>query len=284
MIKSTYLNILNTLFLLLIFNFHSIAIANEEPDIKDIVVCNVYWEDYYYTSLPQPEAGKFVVTFDTIKPVDIRSIDSITVKGPNNYSRMFDLQAFNLSNISGYMKEADGTIWFQTYDRNGFLENGYYTITLTYKSGRKSTKSRELLFTNKLLTNFKKLQQTFTPVGPIALDRNKNISMQWKTIPGIDAYYATRLMKLTPNEPTKVSPPIFFDNIFAYGEGNKKNTGLNKSSVSAPLELDTSQQYVWFNEILDSNRFADINLAIFQRAQFFWFGNTNSEIKSNDEP
>ena len=77
-------------------------------------------------------------------------------------------------------------------------------------------------------------------------------------------------MKIDPYNPIFYGQ-IFVDNIFGYGEGNLENSGLNKEQVVISRPLDQNFQYAWFTEILDSNNLNDINIAIFQPTQFFWF-------------
>lgn len=245
---------------------------NKEPDIKDIVACNVYWEDYKYTSLKAPEAAKFVVTFDTDQRVDVSLIDSIVANGPDGYYEEFSITPFTLQNVSGYVDEVDNNfIWFQTYDGKGFLKNGKYTITLKYKSGKTSKKSRILNYTDELLRKYQNAKLTFSPKGQLSQSSINKLHLRWTVIPETEAYYATRLMKLVPEDPSSVIVPIMFDNIFGQGEGNQENTGLNKEHASVSTMLDPKLQYVWFTEILDSNNLNEINIAIFQPAQFFWF-------------
>ena len=247
---------------------------SHEPAIKHIVACNVYWEDYRYTSLPTAEAGKFVVTFDTDQRVDVELIESITVNGPNGYFNQFEIQPFDIQNLSGYVDEVENNfIWFQTYDKNGFLINGEYTITLKYKSNKQSQKSRVLNYTPGLLESYKNIHSEFTPSGSLPKTINSEVELTWTVLPDKEAYYATRLMAYTPEEPSAMIIPKFFDNIFGYGDGNSENTGLNKESVTIPLALDVDSRYLWFTEILDSNKLDEINIAIFEPAQFFWFEN-----------
>lgn len=219
-----------------------------EPVIRHIVACNVYWEDYHYTSLPTAEAGKFVVTFDTNQRVDIELIESITVTGPNGYFNQFEIQPFDIRNLSGYVDEVENNfIWFQTYDKNGFLTNGEYTITLKYKSKKQSQKSRILNYTSDLLENYKNTRSEFTPSGSLPKTINTKVKLTWTVLPDIEAYYATRLMVYAPEEPSKMIIPKFFDNIFGYGDGNPQNMGLNKESIIIPFDLDVNSSYFWFN-------------------------------------
>ena len=243
-----------------------------EPEIKDIVACNVYWEDHQYTSLDNPEAAKFVVTLNTDQRVDVSLIDSISVSGPSSYTKQFDIVPFTLQNVSGYVDEIDNNyLWFQTYDEKGFLKNGKYTITLKYKSGRTSKKSRILNYSDELLRIYKNTKLAFSPKGVLSKSSTEKLNLHWTVIPGTEAYYATRLMKYVPDDPTSVTVPIMFDNIFGQGKGNINNTGLNKQNVSVLLNLQPGFQYIWFTEILDSNNLNEINIAIFQPVQFFWF-------------
>jgi len=51
-----------------LFPFFSTGAEGGEPDIKDIVVCNVYWENYKDMNLLFLRISKFVVTFSAGQP------------------------------------------------------------------------------------------------------------------------------------------------------------------------------------------------------------------------
>lgn len=257
--------------LMMLFLLPGVLLASPaEPDIGNIVACNVYWHDYQYTRLNAPEAAKFVITFATNQRVDVALIDSISVNGPEGYSHTFQIQPFSLHNLSGYVDEvANNVTWFQTYDAHGFLANGTYTIALKYKSGKTSIRSRTLNYSAELLTHNKQAQPTFVPYGQLARRQINSITLEWDLIPKIDAYYSARLMQHDPTDPASAIVPIMFDNIFAVDSAI--NNGLNRYQAVVPNHLDPHTMYVWFTEILDSNRLDQINIAIFQPAQFFWF-------------
>jgi hypothetical protein len=63
-----------------------------EPDINDIVVCNVYWEDFRAMNLPYPRVSKFVVTFGSAADPDL--MESIRVNGPYGYTYDISLEPY----------------------------------------------------------------------------------------------------------------------------------------------------------------------------------------------
>lgn len=249
---------------------------NEEPDILSICACNVYWEDYQQTSLTGVKAAKFVVIFDSPSSVNLRLINSFLVDGPGGYRLDFKIQPFNFKNLNGHLKEANGYVWFQVYDPEGFLENGEYTITLKYRSGKTSSMSRVLDYTEDLLEAYQAMQPSFTPSGIIQPSDVENIELKWTVVPEIDAYYTTRMWNVSAPMLSAIKKQLFYNSIFRHTDDSDPDIGLNNNSVKIPFTLDPAEQYSWFTEILDSNHLCHINIAIFQRWQFFRF-KQNSE-------
>jgi hypothetical protein len=247
--------------------------GGSEPGIKDIVVCNIYWEDYKYVDLPGPRLSKFVVTFNSFRPVDTEAIESLSVKGPENYTYKIDIVPYNRKNLNGFI-ETPGTTWFMAFDRRGFLKNGPYTITLKYRGGKVSRKSRVLNYTDTILNVYLKTKLSFSPTGRLPdSDRLDGITLRWTVLPKVKAYYETRLGKYPLTESSGTSSGwVFQDSIFGYGTGNPTNTGLNKGNVRVGKTLQPDTGYLWFTEILDSNNFNQINIAIFESYQYFRTG------------
>ena len=254
----------------LVFFLAHPAVADwEEPDIKDIVVCNVYWEDYRAVNLPNPLVSKFVVTFDSA--ADPGLIESITIKGPSGYTYDMNIAPYNHRTLNGYIGSGR-SIWFMGFDRNGFLKNGRYDITLKYKSGRVSQKGRVLDYSDDLLNAYLKIKPEFSPTGNLSDDANlRNITLKWTVVPGIEANYMTRIGTNRNDQKYwgKIFGWVFQDSIFGYGTGNPNNTGLNKSELKVGTRLRPGKWYLWFTEILDSNDFNQINIAIFLKYQYF---------------
>jgi len=252
----------------------SACFAGSQPGIKDIVVCNIYWENYKYLRLSSPRLSKFVVTFKRDGFPDAGAMESLSVQGPENYTYTINITPYMQSNLNGYI-ETPGSIWFMGFDRRGFLKNGAYTITLKYRNGRVSTKSRVLNYSSEILDAYLKTGKSFSPskrLKPgIALDR---VVLKWTVLEGMEAYYMTRLGEYPLRRSTRKSSNwLFQDTIFGYGTGNPSNTGLNKGQVLVDRALQPDTEYLWFTEILDSNDFNEINIAIFESYQYFKTGN-----------
>ena len=260
-----------TLALIVILN--SACFAASQPGIKDIVVCNVYWENYKYVHLPGPRLSKFVVTFQANHSPDPSAMESLSVEGPGNYAHTINITPYSQSNLNGYI-ETPGSIWFMAFDRSGFLKNGTYTITLKYRDSKVSTKSRVLNYTGDILDAYLRTRKSFSPSNrldsTIPLDR---VILKWTVLEGLEAYYMTRLGEYPLRKSTRTSSNwLFQDTVFGYGTGNPHNTGLNKGQVLVNKTLQPNTGYLWFTEILDSNDFNRINIAIFQFYQYFKTG------------
>jgi hypothetical protein len=99
------------------------------------------------------------------------------------------------------------------------------------------------------------------------------VVLKWTVLKGVDAYYMTRLgTNRGPDGKRTRSHWIFEDTIFGDGTGNPRNTGLNKGSLHIKQSLNADTPYYWFAEILDSNDFNKINIAIFLQTQHFRTG------------
>ncbi|MBW2322136.1 MAG: hypothetical protein JRF41_01210, partial [Deltaproteobacteria bacterium] len=242
--------------------------ASGEPEIKDIVVCNVYWEDFKAMNLPYPRVSKFVVTFGSAVSPDL--MESISVKGPDGYTYDINLERYTTKNLNGYVGTGNG-IWFMGYDRRGFLKDGRYDITLKYKSGRITRKGRVMKYSSEILDAYLKIKPEFSPTGhlPAGADLS-GITLKWTVAPGIKAHYMTRIgtNRGSGNNWTKNFGWIFQDTIFGYGTGNPYNRGINKGELKVDKTLKPGQWYLWFTEILDSDDFNKINIAIFCKYQY----------------
>jgi len=239
-----------------------------EPDIKDIVVCNVFWEDFKLMGLSTPRVSKFVVTFAS--SADPKKMDSIGVTGPENYTFNINLNRYTNHNLNGYLGSKH-RIWFMGFNRGGFLKDGRYTISLKYKSGDISRKSRVLKYSSEILDAYLKIKPQFSPTGFLAAGADLNdIILKWTVVPGIKAHYMTRIgaNRGSSNNWTGDFGWIYQDTIFGYGTGNPNNRGINKGKLHVGASLKPGKRYLWFTEILDSDDFNQINIAIFQRYQY----------------
>jgi hypothetical protein len=241
-----------------------------ESDIKDIVVCNVYWEDFRIMNLPSPRISKFVVTFGSA--ADPVLMESIRVNGPDGYAYDISLEPYTTRNLNGYLGTR-GRIWFMGYQRRGFLKDGRYDITLTYKSGRVTKKGRVLKYSSEILDAYLKIRPEFSPTGrlPEGADLS-DITLRWTVVPGVKAHYMTRIGTNlgSRNNWTRDFGWVFQDTIFGHGTGNPFNRGINKGEVKVKTTLQPGKQYLWFTELLDSNDFNRINIAIFCKYQYLF--------------
>ncbi len=245
---------------------------SNEPEMGQIIVCNVYFEDFHrLKEQNQPKSGEFSVIFYPDLP-DRSKIKSIIVDGPNNYQfKMNAYKEVNMQDMNGYILRPDGFFWFRAIDTKGFLKNGKYTITVTYKSGKKTSMSRILNDDGTLLKKFLNTKISFSPTGTL---KEKNtplnkIKLKWTILSGMDAYYCTRLAKIGPKDyiiKNLSRTPIIFDNIFF---SNYPKSGLNKREIEAEVKLKPNQKYIWFTEIVDNNNLMDVNMCIIQKMQFF---------------
>ena len=241
-----------------------------EPDIKDIVVCNVYGEDFRTMNLPSPRVSKFVVTFGSAADPDL--MESIRVNGPYGYTYDISLKPYTNITLNGYLGTRGG-IWFMGYERRGLLKDGRYDITLTYKSGRVTKKGRVLKYSSEILDAYLKIRPEFSPTGGLQADTDlSDITLRWTVVPGIKAHYMTRIGTNlgSRNNWTRDFGWVFQDTIFGYGTGNPFNRGTNKGEVKVTTTLKPGKQYLWFTELLDSNDFNKINIAIFCKYQYLF--------------
>jgi hypothetical protein len=259
---------LGLILFVLLFPVVQARAASGEPDIKNIVVCNVYWEDFKAVSLPYPGVSKFVVTFGAAANPDL--MESITVKGPEGYTYNISLKRYTTENLNGYLGTAD-RIWFMGFDRRGFLKDGQYDITLAYKSGGVTRKGRVLKYSSEILDAYLKIKPEFSPTGHVPAGASlSDITLKWTVVPGVEAHYMTRIgtNRNSRDNWTTSFGWIFQDTIFGYGTGNPSNRGINKGELKVEKTLKPGRQYLWFTEILDSDDFNKINIAIFLKYQY----------------
>jgi len=255
---------------LLLSPVSQVRAASGEPDIKDIVVCNVYWEDFRAMNLPYPRVSKFVVTFGSAADPDL--IESIRVNGPDGYTYDIILEPYTNKTLNGYLGTR-GWVWFMGYERRGFLKDGRYDITLTYKSGRVTSKGRVLKYSSKILDAYLKIRSEFSPTGRLPAGSDlSDMTLKWTVVPGVTAHYMTRIGTNlgSRNNWTRDFGWVFQDTIFGYGTGNRFNRGINKGEMKVKTTLKPGKQYLWFTELLDSNDFNKINIAIFCKYQYLF--------------
>lgn len=246
------------------------------PDIKDVIVCNVYWEEFKKVKLSSPRTSKFVVTF--VSPVEVDALESVTVSGPNGYTFDFELQPHCEANLNGYL-EAGGHVWFLGFERSGFLEDGSYTFTVRFRNGHVARKVRSLDYSSEILDAYLRAKPEFSPSGQVESGTDlSNVVLKWTVLPDVDAYYLTRIgIDDGRNDNTLTGVNwVYADTILGFGTGNLFNTGLNKDQLPIDATLRPAQEYVWFTEILDANDFQKMNLAIFCTYQKVAFSDDHS--------
>ena len=204
-------------------------------------------------------------------------IDNIIVQGPNSYEFKILNQSFDFNNGNGYVVDRLNMdqIRYVGFDRNGFLEEGEYNITVNYRNGEKRSKSRILKSHNNLLNAYlaHKNKISYSPTGEVAEDIKRPFYTKWSTLDKLsnaNGYYLNWVSEGNSNY-TDFHNLYFCDNMFllsflmpSYGL-NKNSAWINDSRN--PMKPNTD--YTWFTEICDSNRFEDLNLSIFQPQQHF---------------
>ncbi|MFW9894370.1 MAG: DUF362 domain-containing protein [Candidatus Thorarchaeota archaeon] len=248
------------------------------PPINDIVVSQFYQGNN--SNKFSKEQAKFEVHFyGLVGEKNTNAIKNIFIEGPNGYEFNFKNQSFNFQNGNGYIVDNYNrqVIRYLAYDRNGFLEDGRYSITVDYWNAESRTNSRILKSNIKLLNSYLKLKEKLVfqalEVPKYMGDPKIYVDMLWTTLNdlgGENAFYTTYFSK------GRTSSVNFHD--LTHFDNTYQNRllmplyGFNKKSALAntrwrPLEPDT--EYTWMVEICDSNKHSDINLTIHQPIQFF---------------
>ena len=241
------------------------AATPDPPGIRSIVVTQVF-ADAQTDGL---RMGKFVVILDAA--LQHGQVESIVASGPGGYR--FEVavhEALDARNLNGYLVDgATGGAWFMAFDRRGFLEDGPYTIEVRLASGEVRRRSRTLRHDGALLAAYLERRASIErrPVGVIPWNGGV-ASVSWTTLAalsGPDAYYCLRVSRGRSFPSVDLQRLVFFDDIF---EAADASAGRNRDS--APVRLhEGCNQYTWFVEMLDSNRYEDVNLAVLQPAAWF---------------
>ena len=243
------------------------------PEISSIVVTQVYTDFGFGLD---KRTGKFVVVFDyNWGRIDHKSIAHIKVHGPRNYHLdILPHKRFNSFSLNGYVDDQYyDRLWYMAFDFKGFLKDGEYVIEVTFANGTVKERSRVLQYDDRILKAYLDSRKSIKmgPTGFFKVDRRShNIPLSWTTLrelTGLDAFYCTRLSKEISWPNVDVHRLLFFDDIFAASETDP-SYGLNKSSATVEGKAVSFSAYTWFTEILDSNRFENINIAIFQPAKW----------------
>lgn len=215
--------------------------------------------------------GKFAVLL--APNVDHQSIESMTIEGPNGYR--FEIAAqepFQPMDGNGYVVDRDTRRqWFMAYEKNGFIQDGEYRFEVRFHDGVVERRARTLRYDDVVLSAYLRDRPAmrWTPVGTARPDDEGRLEFSWTTLAersGPDAYYSLRVWE----RPVSADTPArhaYFDNLFLWSAA-RPHYALNKSSARIRLDEDCSR-YAWFVEIMDSNRFEDVNLVIFTPWQTF---------------
>ena len=249
----------------------ALAADSSSKLINSFIVCNAYWDIYgdglaesKDTRLDKTRMGKMAVFLNRFE-IDSTQIKSIQVEGPNNYS-------FEINSVTEYdRKELNGyapfrpVLYYQGFDINGPLENGIYTVTINLKNGKSEQRSKTLKDTGELLNRYKQHQHNFAPEGVVATSEKtlRKLDFKWSTLSD-DAYYSFWLAKDIEGG-NFLKNTIFHKNIFF--KSGLKDAGLNENNITAYATLKRDQPYIWFVEILDSNRLEEVNEVIIQPFQ-----------------
>ncbi len=268
-----------------IFQPHQLF-TTPNPRMYDIMACNVY-VDYDFATVN--EQHKFLVAFYPMPGVFIPDVvDSIVAYGPNGYTVEFANQEYNLDNINGYITdEAAGSCWYMINLKTGFMEEGEYTIVVTYNNGETQLISRiqenapQIAMLDAYLANKETLYDSFTPgtINPLSIDTPlTNIPVSWLTLndvaPGVDSYNIFRISEGSTSEEFDIQNLVWWDNVFINRIYVDPEYGLNKGSLTIgnaynPVKLNPDTDYAYFVETTDSNKMGDTNICIFQPHQLF---------------
>jgi uncharacterized protein (DUF362 family) len=250
------------------------------PPIDDIVVSQLYHDNSDDSNeFPKKQAKFEIYFFGLVGEKNTNAIKNVVVEGPNRYKFQFKNQLFDFQNGNGYIVDNYNrqVVRYLAFDRNGFLEDGKYTITVAYWNGETRSKSRILKSNTKLLSNYLKLKEKITysakEVSKYMGDLKVYADTTWKTLNdfgGENAFYANYLSQ-GRTDFVNLHDLTHIDNIYQNRllmplYGLNKNTALVNTRWK-PLKSNT--EYTWFVEMCDSNKHGDINITIYQPHQHF---------------
>ena len=256
-------------------HFNDEIIDETVPPIDEIGVSQFYLDN------EKPEKqGKFDVKFfGLVGEKNTNAISKIIVDGPKGYEFQFKNQPYSNKNGNGFIVDNYNRqmVYYRAFDRNGFLEDGEYNITVEYWNGESRAKSRVLKTNNNLLKSYIKVKSNiiFSAEEKPKLmgDPRIYVNVNWNTLKQlgeIDSYYAPYVSK-GRTDFIDLHDLTHFDNIFltsilipSYGL-NTNSTLIN--TRWRPLEPDSN--YSWLTEICDSNSYTNINMTVHPPIQYF---------------
>ncbi|MFX1409488.1 MAG: DUF362 domain-containing protein [Promethearchaeota archaeon] len=250
------------------------------PPIEDIVVSQFY-QDRNADSTDMPiEQAKFEVRFFGLageKSTNI--IKNVIVEGPKGYEFNFKNQPFNFKDSNGYIVDrySRELIRYYAFDKQGFLDDGKYKITVDYWNDETRYQSRKLQTNHKLLKSYLKLKDrigySYEEVPKYMEDPRIYVRTKWTTLKelgGVDAYYANYVSE-GKTDYISLHNLMYFDPIYL-NSILMPSYGLNKNSALVFTRwkpLKPSTEYTWLTEICDANKYGDINTTIYQPPQYF---------------
>ncbi len=250
------------------------------PPIDDIIVSQFYLDGNNNSSDIPKKQGKFEIRFFGLAgEKSTNMIKNVVITGPNGYEFQFKNQLFDFRNGNGYVVDnySRNLIRFLAFDRNGFLDDGEYKISVDYWNDESRFKTRNLQTNDSLLKSYlnvkDKINYGFDEIPKYMEDPRIYIRTKWTTLKklgGIDAYYANYVNEgkvdyINLHDLTYFDP-IYLNSILM------PSYGLNKSSTLVftrwkPLKPNT--EYTWLTEICDANEYSKINMDIYQPVQYF---------------
>jgi uncharacterized protein (DUF362 family) len=259
--------------------FNAEAEDETVPPIDDIVVSQYYLDDDKSTDIPQKQAKLEVRFFGLAGEKSTNAIKNIIVEGPKGYEIQFKSQPYDFKNGNGYIVDNYNRqmVWYRAFDRNGFIEDGDYKVTVDYWNGESRSKTRTLRTNNKLLTSYlnvkDQIEFSCEELPKYVEDPRIFIRPKWTTlneIGGVDAYYALYVSK-GRTDFIDLHDLTHLDNIYIFSI-LMPSYGLNKNSALVNTRwrpLKPESEYSWKTEICDSNIHSNINLTIYQPIQYF---------------
>ena len=256
-------------------HFNDEIIDETVPTIDEIGVSQFYLEK----EIPEKQAKFDVKFFGLVGEKNTNAISKITVEGPKEYEFQFKNQPYSDKNRNGYIVDNYNRqmVYYRAVDRNGFLDEGEYKITVDYWNGESRSLSRILKTNNTLLKSYLKVKNNITfsseEKPKLQGDPRIYVNIKWTTLKklgGVDAYYVPYISK-GRTDFIDFHDLTHFDNIFQTSI-LIPSYGLNKSSTLIntrwrPLQPDS--EYSWLAEICDSNSYKNINMTIYQPIQYF---------------
>lgn len=238
---------------------------SHDGSIYAFVAANVYHD---FPSLEMKEDSKFEIFMD--RSVDPAQIDTLRVFGPNGFVFDFINEPFG-DKPNGYLSnERQPVLWYQAIQLTT-LEDGRYTLEVTFKDGGRGVHSRDLV-SDFALRDFylsHSNQMTYRPNdGTWPAD---GTTLNWSTLHdlgGPDAYYISWISSGTAEAidgNTARGDSIFVDALSNPMAGFNAGTSLQGSAMD-PLPPGPQ---TWQIEILDSNALDGINMIIFTPGQHF---------------